>query len=388
MIQGRRIRILYIIGRLDVGGAEGHLVQVLRRLDRGRFDPVLFCLSRLGPLAAEVEALGVPIEVLGFEGVFRRPWAMPALIADGVRRIRRYRPDIVHTYLYHPNILGGLMSRLAGVPVLITSRRSLGLYKDGHPHLQWGEDLINLVTDAVTVNSRQVELDTLARERWVSGKIRLIYNGVELDRYSVPGRSREQIRSELAIPSDAPVIGCVANLYVYKGHADLIEAMGAVARRAPEAHLVLVGREAQMGDQVRTRAAELGLAGKVHLLGERQDVPDLMHAFDILVLPSHEEGFSNAILEGMAASLPVVATDVGGNPESVLHGETGLIVPPHKPAALAEALVGLLLDRDRARWMGAAGRVRVSTRFSPESMVTSMQALYEELLRKKGLVGS
>lgn len=384
----RRIRILYLIGSLEVGGAEGHLAQLVRHLDPDRYQVEVGCLSRMGPLADEISRAGIPVHLFGLRGLGRSPLRLFAAAWRGIGgHIRRFQPQIVHTYLYHANLAGGLMARLAGAPVLVTSRRSLGLFKDGRPYLQWAENLMNTRTDAVTVNSRQVEADVLQREAWVNRKLRLIYNGVDAERFAAPARSPAAVRAEIGLPPEARVVGCIANLIPYKGHADLLTAMAAVVEAVPDAHLVLVGKDHRIQDRLVDQARGLGLEQRIHFLGSRLDVTDLLHAFDLATLASHEEGFSNVILEAMAAGLPVVATAVGGNPEAVVDGETGLLVPPRNPAALGRALVKLLVDPEGAAAMGRRGQERVRREFSIPAMVSGIETLYADLLARKGLGG-
>lgn len=381
------IKVLYVIGSLGVGGAEGHLVQVIRNLDRQVFAPHVFCLSEGGPLAAALEEIGVPVTICGLRGLRDRPPLAVLKILYGIwKAIRKERPDIVHAYLYWANVIGGTLGRLAGAPVVITSRRSLGLFKNGKPHYQWVENLVNAWTDAVTVNSRGVQEDVLARERFVRRKLHLIYNGVEWERFSnpPPAELASHLRSELLIPPGVPVIGCVANLIHYKGHSDLLQATAQVLRVVPEARLVLVGRDGGVRGSLEEQAAALGIQDRVIFTGSRQDVSSLVHLFDVQVLASHEEGFSNVVLEAMAAERPLVVTRVGGNPEAVLNGETGTVVAPRQPEHLAAAILEYLQDRTAARAVGQRARERVINHFSVESMMTRLTSLYGDLLLKRG----
>ncbi len=200
-----------------------------------------------------------------------------------------------------------------------------------------------------------------------------------------PSSLREPSRRwTLPFPRTPAVILYVANLFPYKGHLDLVEAAAAVTARFPKAHFLLAGREEGTGGQVRRRIEELGLQEQVRLLGPRDDVPALMAAADLVVHPSHEEGFSNTILEAMSAGKAVVATAVGGIPEAVEDGVTAILVPSRSPERLAEVLVSLLTDPARARAMGEAGRRRVRERFPLEKMVRGIEGLYDELLSGRG----
>ena len=232
----------------------------------------------------------------------------------------------------------------------------------------------------MTVNSDAVGEAVRRQERLWGGKIRLVYNGVEC-------RSGPVERIDRLCPgvSDdgTPAVTYVANLFAYKGHSDLVDAARKVADVFPSIRFLLVGADAGEEGNVRRRIEALGLGRNVLLVGPRPDAATIVAASAFLVHPSHQEGFSNAILEAMAAGKAVIATRVGGIPESVEDGQTGLLVPARNPAALAAAVLSLLRDPDRARAMGEAGRRRVEEEFSIGRMVEGIESLYVELLARK-----
>lgn len=380
------IKIVYIIGTLEVGGAEKHLVELITRLDQTSFEPKVYCLSKGGPLRDVLASRGIEVKVFSLRGlkgldlvsaipVVLRLWR--SLLAD--------RPAIVHTYLFWANVIGGLLSRLSGVPILITSRRSLGFFKDGKPHYQRLENLVNTWTTVVTVNSKGVLQDVLSREKIEPEKIRLIYNGVDTQKFAQDG-SGQKVRSEIGISLDTPVVGCIANLIPYKGHKDLLQAMQIVLTEYPKTKLLLVGRnDRDYYRELSSLALQLGVAGAVVYAGPRTDIVDVLSAIDILVLPSHEEGFSNVILEGMAAGKPLVVTDVGGNPEAVIGGETGLVVPPRSPENLAKAINQLLVNANLRTAFGIKSQERAKRYFSISQTVSSFEQLYLQLLKSKSV---
>lgn len=375
-----KIKVMYVIGTMEVGGAERHLVEVLKRLDRNKFEPFLCCLSRGGSLMAEVEKAGVPYAIAGFDGLTRYSFISLYRL---YRIIRREKPDILHCYLFWAYVIGGYLGRLAGVPYLIAARRSLGYFKEGKPHYQFLENTINRWTDIIMVNSRGVWEDVLKREKNVDpARLRLIYNGVDLTRFDF-SFDPEAKKRELGIEPGWKVVGTVANLYPYKGHRELILAAAGVVKKFPRTVFLLVGRDAGMRAELEKLATQLGITANVRFLGERADVPELLKIFDIQVLPSYEEGFSNAILEGMASGNPMVVTDVGGNAEAVVDGECGFVVPPRDPKALEEAIATLLTDEGLALRMGEAARRRVEKHFRVEDMVRKIEAMYLELMEEK-----
>ncbi len=383
-----RIAVLAVVGRLEVGGAERHLVQVLPRLDAARFQPSVFCLTHRGPLAGEIEAAGVPVLA---------PGERPRAAADGAlmqarrgvaalwrlkRRLHATRPDVAHFFLPAAYLVGGIASLGAPVRRRVMSRRSLNDYQLEHPALARLERLLHRRMDAVLGNARAV-VDQLRREAVPAGRLGLIYNGIETG--SAAADRRGDVRGRLGIAEDALVAVLVANLIAYKGHADLLRALAAERARLPPGWTLLcIGRDDGIGAELRALARHLGVAERVRWLGQRDDASALLAAADIGILCSHQEGFSNAILEGMAAGLPMLVTDVGGNAEAVVDGETGLVVPAHDPARLGAALASLAGDPARRRALGAAGRRRVSENFTLDACVAAYERLYEGLLTAPG----
>lgn len=379
---GRKLKVMYVIGSMEVGGAERHLLEVIRHLDRSRFEPVLCCISGSGALEPAFRQTGIKIGVFAFKGIRKRLsflWELWRIFSF----VLRERPDVVHAYLYWANILGGLFGFLARRPVIITSRRGMGGYKDTLPLLQNLENMINRVTDIVTVNSLGVKADVLKREQIDPAKIRLIYNGVH-DRFAAGALPQsEVVRAEIGLRPGSKVIGCVANVRWYKGYAELIEAFAKVHSAFPDTQLVCVGQDSGIVAELIVKAEQLGCADDLFFVGSRSDVEVILPLFDIQVLPSHEEGFSNAVLEGMAAGNPMVVTDVGGNAEAVHHGVHGLVVPPKDAPALADALLSLLARPEAARHMGTQAQQRARTEFTVPAMIEKMQELYLEQMRRK-----
>lgn len=329
--------VLFVIGSLHIGGAEKQMLLLAKGLCRQDVRCHVFTLDGSGPLRKSFAELGVPVSSMDFDRKAFRPWRALTLIRALVRlwRLsRQLRPDVLQAYLPLTSFLGAIAGRLAGVPLVVTCRRALGTHQDRHPGWWIFDRITNALSHAVLANSEAVALDVRRRDRMRADKIVLIRNGIDLasQRPSTNGG----MRRELGLADGQIGIITVANLISYKGHFDLLNAMSGV--RMPLVKLFLVGRDDGIGAQLRNRVRELGISEKVVFLGPRTDVPCLLRCMDVFVLPSHEEGSSNALIEAMACGMPIVATDVGGNPEVLSFGRFGLLVPARDPQALASAI--------------------------------------------------
>lgn len=385
------MKILYVIGSMEVGGAEQHLLRIAGALAARGWKPTVFALKTGGPLTAAFQAAGVPVKGVTLPAwlvrLLRHPrviaWtgllaALPvlALLAWTYWRIR---PQAVHFFLPAAYIVGGVISLIAPPALRIMSRRSLNHYQARHPLFQKVEHWLHRRMDLVCGNSAAVIRD-LRSEGVRPEQLRLIYNGIDMARFQ-SSQSRTAVRSGLGIAEEAVMLVMVANLIPYKGHADLIQALATVQGALPSGWVcVCVGRDDGIGPALKEQARQAGIEAHFRFTGSRKDVPDLLAAADIGVLCSHEEGFSNAVIEGMVSGLPMVVTDVGGNAEAVVHGQTGLVVPARAPQALGEALLQMCLDPDRRRRMGNDGRDRALTQFSMEACVAGYEALYRQEL--------
>ena len=375
-------RVLYVTISMDLGGTERQLLELAAGLDRSRFEPSICCLRGAGALAGECASRDIPITAFGAPGAVR-PAGLAAsrdflsLVFSLAGLMKRERPAIVHGMLPAAWVAAGLAARLSGVPVLVTGRRCLGHYKDRRPLLRHLENAVNRWTDAVVPNSAAVRDDTLARERIAPGKVRVIHNGVRIPD-APPGAGW---RGGAGAGTTGPAVALVANFFPYKGHMDFLDAAAEVLRGFPSASFVLVG-DGKLRPEIERRASAPDLAGRAILLGSRPDGGDVMALSDVAALASHEEGFPNVVLEAMARARPVVATRVGGVPEAVEDGVTGILVPPRDAGAMAGALLRLLRDPRLAAEMGARGMERVRRDFTVDRMVRAHEDLYAELLAR------
>ena len=369
------IRVLHVIATLDRAGAEKQLVCLCRNMDRSMFQPAVCCLTRGGPLAADLRRAGVPIYLLNKRG----RWDLH-VIWRAMRVIRAFQPHIVHTWLPTANTLGRVAGLAAGVPVLIASERSKDAWK-GMARLMadriLGKRTTLIATNAEAVRDFLVDEIELPKE-----KIRVIRNGLDLAEFDAAAAKGPS--GALPDPEGCTVVGAVGRLEPQKGMEDLIEAFARLPLEFQDVKLWIVG-EGPLERKLQRKAVETGLQERVRFLGARADVPALMKRFDLFVLSSLWEGVPNVVLEAMAARRAVVATKVDGTPEAVTHGWTGLLTPPSNPNLLAQAMERLLRDPALRRKYGEAGRLKVEQRFGLDRMVRETQDMYREALAEAGI---
>ena len=378
-------KILFVIGNLDTGGAENHICQLLPLLKEKGIIPAVYTLTHKGRQSDQLESKEIPVyepphikRLRKYPFFIKKPLITVVTFLTLWRLIIKTHPDIIHFFLPTAYILGGLCSLLTPVPKRIMSRRSLRVYSNNRPHVRLVERLLHRRMDLLLGNSRAV-VKQLEEECTNHKKIRLIYNGVKLDMFKING-TQKTIREEQGISDDCIVVTMVANILHYKGHEDLINAISIIDRDAISEFIILcVGRDDGTGTELKELARKLNVADKIQWLGERNDVPDILCASDIGLLCSHQEGFSNGILEAMAAGLPMIVTDVGGNKEAVIDGVCGLVVPSHEPAFLSRALIKMMESKEKRERMGNASKKRVEEKFTQEICVKYYLDLYETI---------
>ncbi len=373
-----RRRVFYLVDSLDVGGTETQAVELALRMPVSQYDVTLGCLRAHGPLRERLEGSTVAVEEFYPKGGLDSPagvWQLLRMAAF----LRRRKFDVVHTHDLWSNLMGVPAARLAGVRAIVSSQRDLSHFEwyQGRRRV-WLRRIQNL-SDVVLANATPIRDALIAEDRFAPRKLRVIRNGVDTAKFQGAKRDRERL---FPGAGDGKLVVLVANMHTdVKGHPWLIAAAPSVVQEFPETCFVLAGDgAARPGFEQQVRA--LGLGESFRFLGRRNDIPDLLASCDIAVLPSRAEGLPNAVLEYMAAELPTIASRVGGNPELVEDGVTGLLVPAQDPEALANALLRLLRDPDFSQQIAANGK-RVATHdFSFERLVREVDELYSELLHR------
>jgi L-malate glycosyltransferase len=373
----RKIRILFITSLLaNRGGAEKNFCEVLLGLDRDKFDPSALVFQG-GEQSDLLRRQGIPVHVNGVT----RLLSLHAIRKgrEALRRMKAERTDIVVTYHHDADIWGAVVARLAGVPRVISSRRDMG-YQLERKHV-WFYRLFPFLFDGFIAVSDAVKGE-IQRRDWIRPeRIRTIRNGIQPGIYD---RSFDvhEIRKRLGIDPSKTVIGSVASFRPIKGQLYLVEAVKEIVDLHKDLLVVFVGNDdSEYGRQVRKRIEETGLQDHFIFLGERSDIPEILSAFDLFVLSSVHEGFSNAIVEAMAAGKPVVAPDSGGNPEAVEHGKSGYLYTPCDSGSLADALHKILTDAGSMKTMGRAGQEKIRKQFSRETMIRNNEEFLMQRLQ-------
>ena len=359
------MKVVHIVEDLKIGGIERVIAGIVRGIDKSRYEVCVWCLSRGGEIADELNQEGFIVEILGMKS-HRDPFFYLKL----AKKLRREKIDILHAHGYTATTVGRLAAILAGVPTIFSHIHST--YLDFSKKQVFIEKFLSRWSEKIICCSKAVS-DFAAEFLGISPeKIKVIYNGVE------PIGESSGKKAEFGISEDAPVVGCIASLFPHKGHKFLLEAVKEVLRWNPKVKFILVG-DGPLKNELEEFAREKGIEKNVIFTGVRKDVSDILSAMDVVVLPSSgREGLGIALIEAMAMKKPVIGTVIGGIPEVIEHGKNGLLVPPANPAALAAAIVSVLADKAKAKKMGEDGFEIFSRKFTARKMVSEIEKLYSE----------
>ena len=368
-VPGGRVRVVELLATGTNGGAQEHLFSLVTRIDPARYDVSVVALSA-GSAVRKLQRAGVPVLVIDEPDDAIAVGALAAHLAE-------VRADVLHTHMYRADTVGTRAVMALGE---IGHRRPYIVSTVHSSRVRSGDDqaLLGDLTphmDRLIAVSRSIERKLQHEGRDVI-PIELIYNGVDLQRYDHQEPCCT-LPDEYGMEPGSQIVGVVARLEPEKGHPTLFDAWPLVLRAVPDSYLLVVG-EGSRRDALEAQARELRIAHRVVFTGRRDDVPAVTAALDVAVLPSYREAQGLTILEAMALSRPVVASDVGGIPEMIQDGTTGLLVPPHDPEALAAAIIRLLTDHPLADTLGRAGHDLVHDRFCIELMVRAVEAIYDE----------
>jgi glycosyltransferase involved in cell wall biosynthesis len=370
-------RVVLIDNDLERAGAEIQLLHLAKHLRRQGDAVLLATILPIFEFGDDPEAASLPLVHLVTSSRLR----MPIAFFNAVRTLRRWKPDVAVSFVYHANVMTRLAGRIARVPIIVSSIRN---ERFGPPRRDWVIRLTDRLADMTTTNSHRAAA-RLVRDKVVpAARLVVIHNGIDVDSFTPDRVATEALRTELDAGPDAVVWIAVGRLTEQKDFDTLLRAFRIHGAAVPEARLVVVGK-GELREQLEALAAELQVSDRVAFLGERTDVPALMAAADALVLSSAWEGLPNVVMEAMATGLPVVATDVGGVAELVIDGETGFTVPPGSPDHLASAMTTLATyPKERRVGLGAAGQRFVRQHFSLDGALLQWTALLDSLGPRRG----
>jgi L-malate glycosyltransferase len=378
---GERIRLLKVVTNYGSGGTEKQVMNLVRQMDMSRFDLQFGCLKKWGIYVDALEQQNIPISEFRIGKLYQ-----PTTFRQQFRFaqfLRQQNIQIVHSYNFYSNVFAVPAAKMAGVPVVLASIRDQGVYlSEAQKRVQkWACRF----ADRVLVNADSIR-DWLIGQGYQASRIVVIKNGIDLSQYD-GSRVNPTLRDELGIPASAPIVVMLSRLNPQKGVDDFIKAAALIKRRHPDTYFLIVGEKLDFRNDVfSTDAAyhrelgmltrDLGMQDRIIFTGHRTDIPELLAETTVSVLPSYSEGLSNTLLESMAAGVPIVTTNVGGNAELVKEGITGFLVKPQAPGMLAEAIGRLLDDPKMAKRFGEQARSVAFQNFSMERMVKLTQELY------------
>ena len=361
--------VLHLSSTSGPGGAEMLVSRIASGLDRKRFRSTVGLFAP-GWLKERCETLGLPTVVVPMEGQWDFRW-----IVRCCRVVRRQNVSLIHAHEFRANAFGALVAKLCGIP-LVGTVHGKNYYPDHVKRrmaYRWASRAAHMVAVSHDLRHFLEERIGIAHDR-----IAVIHNGVDMIQQGSLDQVR-RLRSEFGIGEDAFIIGIVGSLYPVKGHVHLFHALRTVLGHHPKTRLLVIG-QGDLEQTLKQKVSDLGIEGAVSFLGLRNDVPRVLPLLDLFVLPSLSEGLSVALLEAMSTGVPVIASKVGGNPEIVVDGETGYLVPPERSEELASRIIEIMSDRESSRLLGERGREWVAREFTTARMLERYQDLYDSCL--------
>jgi glycosyltransferase involved in cell wall biosynthesis len=374
------IKILFLITGLATGGAEMMLLKLLRKLDRSRFSPTVISLKDLGELGHRIADLGIQVHVFDMNSDITlglRFWRL-------TRLFRQLQPDIVQTWMYHADLLGGIAARLAGCRRVIWSIRQSNLSKTENKwSTLWVVKFCSILSHFIPVKILTCSVrakDIHAAIGYAGVKFQVIPNGFELDRFMYDKTARDSVRAELGLAPGVPLVGLVARFDPQKNHLGFVKSAALIVSQQPDVHFLLAGAGVDLDNtEINDAVAVHGLQDHIHLLGRRDDIPRLMSSLDVLVSPSLGEAFPNVLGEAMACGVPCVVTDVGDSAEIV--GANGRVVSSTDIEGLSNEVINVLhLPPSAKRELSRQARLRVADNYEIGHVVRQYEAFYQQVM--------
>lgn len=384
MKKGDKIAVTIIIGSLRRGGAEIQLLEILPRLNSDKFNLEVLLLSTRGELANKFEEKGISVVDPCYDtkaeklNILSRFIRFIIVLSQLFSYFLIKRPDVVHFFLPQSYCLGMPVAIISGIKLRLMSRLSLNNYRLQRSWMWQLEKILHMFATKIIVNSESIKRQLIDTENVPEEKISRIYSGISVNNSST---NKVDTRKKLGLDQNSLILIMVANLIPYKGHVDLIKALGLISEKMPnEWKMIFVGRDDGIKEELINETIEQGINKHCLFFHPDGDISDYYSAADIGILSSHEEGFSIAILEGMRSKLPMVVTNVGGNAEAVINNETGIVVPVRDCVAMSEAILELSTNSEIRNKMGEAACSRVNSSFTIDKCAREHEKLYESLV--------
>ena len=363
--------VLIFTDSFNIGGSERQAVELIKRLDRSRFSPIVACFKKVGPLAAELPGGLEDVHAFPLSGFVS--WGALRRAHEFVKLVRRMQVQVVQCFDFYSNLFAIPLARLAGVPVILGCRRDEAVMRSAAQ--QKAERLSYRLATGVIANADAIKSQLIGRDGLHPEKVWVIHNGLDLKRFDGPSGPIAGVPLE----NGTITVAMVANLRPEKGHVVFLKAIQQVVTQIPRAQFLIVG-DGPMREMIEMHIKELGIAGSVTMTGAVTNIPSLLRSVDIVVLASlKNEGLPNAVMEAMAAGKPVVATDVGGTRELVTEGVTGYLVPSGDVSMMANRIKDLALSPAAQKTMGEKARRKIETQFEVERIARRFEQLYDEL---------
>ncbi len=363
------VKILYFITGLEIGGAEQLLLSIIKNLNKERYNPYVCCFYR-GKLANEIESLGIKIYDFQVKSKFDFSVFIKLYFL-----LKKEKPQILHTHLFHATILGRIVGVLAGIPVIISTQH----YSSGF-HGRIGmvlEKITSHFAHRIIAVSNSAKEFCVNQEGILAKKIQVIYNGIEVNT-ALEKKENLDLKKKFGLNGNI-IVGCVGRFVKIKGYEYLLYAAPEIVKYFPDVKFILLGY-GPLKYKLKKLADALSISDRVVFLGPDIEVNDILSILDVYVLPSLSEGLSITLLEAMSIGIPVIATAAGGNSEVIIHDESGILISPRDYKALAGAVINLIGNNEKAKRLGNNGRLRVVELFNIKENVRKTELLYEELV--------
>ena len=377
----KKIKVLHIITGLSTGGAEMMLYKLVSKMDRSCFDVYVASLTDIGPVGEKIKKLNIPVVVVGMKRGWKGFFSFSGFFKL-LKIVKNYKPDIIQTWMYHSDLIGGLVGKLFRIPVIWNIRHSNLDPKYNKKTTIWIAKIcakFSKILPKKIICCSYASKDIHSKLGYDENKMVVIPNGFDLDAFFPDKQAREKVRKELGINDKIIVIGFVARFDPQKDHKNFFEAAKIVHKIYPKVHFFLCGDGISWkNEKLREWIEKSGVEKVTHLLGRRDDMKNVYNSIDIFCSSSYGEGFPNVIGEAMACGIPCVVTNVGDS--AIIVGDTGFVVPPKNPESLDEAIIKMIkIGKEKRKELGRKARKRIEENYSIEKIVINYEQLYKKV---------